>query len=232
MGHSQDLSGAVAAVWLGGFISPPHLPAVAIVSLADHALNSVQRLAPTDRDLHDRGSRTGDGAHRFLQRRALLRHWIGLCLGLPADGIVVGHDASGRPELVRPGGDLFLSVSGRGDWAAFGLARQPIGIDAEPLEGGPIAPSVLTTREQGRMRGLAAAEQAEAFLRIWTIKEAYLKALGTGLDQDPALLEVTDVGDRARIAVAETGKHLGNAHLRLVEMGGRRFVIAAVVLPP
>ena len=231
MKAGQGLSAAVAPVWLEELICAPHLPAVVIVSLADPVVRSVPSLKPTDQDVGDCGSRTGEGALGFLRRRVLLRHWIGLCLGLPPDGIVIGYDASGRPELVRPRADLFLSVSGRGDWAAFGLAHQPIGIDAEPLNPGSVAPSVLTEREQGRMRELAASDQAEAFLRIWTAKEAYLKALGTGFNHDPALLEVSDLAGSAFIADARSGRELGIGRIRRVEVGGRCFVSAAVVLP-
>jgi phosphopantetheinyl transferase len=46
--------------------------------------------------------------------------------------------------------------------------------------------NVLHPREAAFLRGLAPADLAPAFTRLWTLKEAYAKALGTGFSRDPA----------------------------------------------
>lgn len=100
----------------------------------------------------------------------------------------------GRPRLASglvPDRPEF-SLSHGGDLVLIGLAPAgaPIGVDVERL------PSAMTVGET--MNSLHPAERAElaaspggpspaSFARIWTRKEAYLKAIGTGLGRDPAL---------------------------------------------
>ena len=65
-----------------------------------------------------------------------------------------------------------------------GIASVPIGIDVQVLadeatlsEVGPL----LHPLEQQEISSAAAPRRAELFTRLWTRKEAYLKALGTGI---------------------------------------------------
>ena len=50
--------------------------------------------------------------------------------------------------------------------------------------------SVLTAGEKADVLSMCRTEQIRGFLRLWTIKEALLKALGTGLSLDLSTLEV------------------------------------------
>jgi 4'-phosphopantetheinyl transferase len=60
-----------------------------------------------------------------------------------------------------------------------------VGIDVERVEGaaaaGPLPEWAFSADEAAALRTLPAREQAEAFARGWTRKEAYAKARGDGL---------------------------------------------------
>jgi phosphopantetheinyl transferase len=144
------------------------------------------RLDPTARDTQDIGPRRGAEAQRFLLRRTILRELIGRRCGVAALDVEVGYDAVGRPLVLRPAAALFCSLSGRGDHAALALSPHPVGIDIEPLQPGDIPWAAFAPDEAGELRARPEGERLAAALRLWTVKEAFLKARGSGLLHDPA----------------------------------------------
>ena len=144
--------------------------------------------ASPSHDLIDAGRRRGEQLRLFLRRRAALRLLVGRRLDADPAAVVLGYDKRGAPVVRAPAARLRVSVSARGELAGFALAGGPVGIDIEPLvDPGPID-LVLTPAEQAAVA--AAPDPGRARLDRWTAKEAYLKALGTGLSRDPADLDV------------------------------------------
>lgn len=74
----------------------------------------------------------------------------------------------------------FFNLSHAGDYAAAVFDSQPVGIDIENKERGDSGERVAKRFFLPEEQRVCAAE-AEKFTWIWTRKEAYLKALGTGL---------------------------------------------------
>jgi 4'-phosphopantetheinyl transferase len=69
-----------------------------------------------------------------------------------------------------------------------------VGVDVEPLGRGPwlsLPSHVLTAPELRSLDGLAGQARNAAFLRLWTRKEAVLKAAGVGLAVEPRLVAVS-----------------------------------------
>ncbi len=91
-----------------------------------------------------------------------------------------------QKPYILPRGRLQFNLSHSGDLALFGFATNcEIGVDVEKkvpkedlLE---IAGSVLCAEEMRDLMSLDAGERQEAFFRVWTRKEAYVKAVGNGL---------------------------------------------------
>jgi 4'-phosphopantetheinyl transferase len=54
----------------------------------------------------------------------------------------------------------------------------------------PLRVSALTLRENEALSSLPSNEQRAVFFRLWTRKEALLKALGTGLSIEPSRLDL------------------------------------------
>ena len=183
-------------------------------------------LAPNTRDLAE--APEGETREAFLRRRAATRRLVAERLGVAATEVEIGHDRGGAPRLLATQAPLCLSVSGRKDFCAIALGSNALGVDIEPLEAGaePIW-TALHLSEAALLRALPKAAQGEAFLRLWTAKEAYLKALGSGFSREPATIAV-DLDFRLVDESAEV--LLAAAEWRVVKLAGRRFLIACVVL--
>jgi phosphopantetheinyl transferase len=207
-------------------------PAVVVLDLDDPALRPLLDLAPTQADLA-RVTAYGEAARDyFFKRHSLLRHLIALRLGCAAEDVVVSHDKAGAPQLLAPARQeaLYLSLSGRGSFAALALASRPIGVDLEILS--PLADvpeAMLHPNEQARLADLDAANRHKAFLEIWTLKEAYLKALRIGLSREPAEIDVAFEG--AAIGLFDRGERVNRrACASRFELFTAATVIAACVI--
>ena len=99
----------------------------------------------------------------------------------------------GRPQVAG----LHVSVSHSGDLVTVAVTEAgPVGVDVEQITGiepTELAASVLTAAEAGQVA------DAEGFLRLWTRKEAVLKATGDGLAVPMTDIEVTGPREAARL---------------------------------
>ncbi len=104
----------------------------------------------------------------------------------PADALPVHRDARGKPRLGAPLRDWHFSLTHSGPWALLALARdRPVGADLERLRPRQrllqLARRHFTAAEYATLRSLPAPRRLPAFYRLWTAKEAVLKAHGAGL---------------------------------------------------
>ncbi len=121
---------------------------------------------------------------RFILARAALRTVLGECLQVAPAAVALREGPRGKPQL-GDATDLSFSLSHTRALAVIAVTtRERIGVDVE-TRGRPIPPAVLRRvlddRELALVLALPEAAREEAFLRHWTAKEAYVKALGTGL---------------------------------------------------
>jgi 4'-phosphopantetheinyl transferase len=99
--------------------------------------------------------------------------------------VQVTADSDGRPKLAAPSSlDFNLSHTKRA--VLLGLTEAGrIGVDVEPAERDlmrlRIAPAACTPVEAARLDALAPERRNEYLVRLWTLKEAHAKALGSGL---------------------------------------------------
>ena len=178
--------GAWPGAWRGGWGA-----AEAVVGDVDAVAEPLPR--PSARDLDEAGARRGEARRLYLRRRGVLRRLVGHRLGVAPEAVELGYDPRGAPAVLAPAG-LFVSVSARGRLAAFALADRPVGIDVEPLhDPGPLD-AALAPEERAALAAVPDPGRALALLRRWTAKEAYLKAIRTGLARDPAGLAVRPDG--------------------------------------
>lgn len=94
----------------------------------------------------------------------------------------------GRPEIVGPTGTPALRFNlshTRGLIACIVATELDVGIDVEDrrrdTQGPEIARRYFSDREVAAFEGLEAERQQLAFFEYWTLKEAYIKAVGVGL---------------------------------------------------
>jgi phosphopantetheinyl transferase len=168
-------------------------PVVLVLDVDAPPLQKLASLPPTSDDVARAAVYGAFGQKQFFARRALLRHFLAARYHCAAADIVVGSQPSSEPTLLAPAqaAASFVSIAGRGAFAAFALAARPIGVDLEIL--GPaeeIPEAMLHKAERAKLLGLDGAARHEAFLKIWTLKEAYVKAQGVGLAREPSEIDV------------------------------------------
>ncbi|MBR1001967.1 MULTISPECIES: 4'-phosphopantetheinyl transferase superfamily protein [Bradyrhizobium] len=129
---------------------------------------------------HFAGDRT-----RYVHVHACLRLILARYLGRRPREISYRMNARGKPELGDGAGLLHFNLSHTDDLALVALADREIGIDIEALrpfeDAMDLAGRFFCEQEAAEVRRAAPAERAEIFLRLWTRKEAVLKALGLGI---------------------------------------------------
>jgi 4'-phosphopantetheinyl transferase len=134
----------------------------------------------------------------FVLGRAMLRSILGPALGLPGTRVPLLANASGKLEIQGCGGPGF-NLSHSGVYVAVAVAAAGrVGVDIEVHR--PDCGFLAIAREYFCPAELACLnagpEHAEAlFYRYWTLKEAHLKALGSGLSGPLRNLDVSRVRD-------------------------------------
>lgn len=123
---------------------------------------------------------------RFCMARAFLRLILARYLGIKPEHIQFREGIHGKLYLADSQLPLEFNVSHSEDLALYAVTLDnEIGIDIEwmnpSLEIQPLAARVFTPEEYQTLLALPARQQLPAFYRLWTRKEAYLKALGLGL---------------------------------------------------
>ena len=201
-------------------------------SLDDPALGEWTALSPSPRDLEERPRSAAPA--RFLERRAVARHLVAAATGWAAGAVAIGHGERGAPCILQPdAGALHISLSARDAAFAIALSPGPVGVDIEPaaLESRDIPWNVLHPAEQAQLRRQPAADLAQAFLALWTAKEAALKALGAGLALAPEQICIAP-GRDGTFAIDSPGMDFARARGAGggADIGGRAFVWSAVAL--
>ena len=103
----------------------------------------------------------------------------------------------GKP-YIQGAEDFFFSASHSGKWVVTAYGSSQVGADVEVIKSGSssIAEGCFTQSEQDYV--FADDEGAdERFIKLWTLKESYIKYLGTGLSTP--LDSFTVYADRAPI---------------------------------
>jgi phosphopantetheinyl transferase len=125
---------------------------------------------------------------------------------------------------------LSFSISYAMSMLAIGVSENPqIGIDIEPIPEWTYADVTwdsLTERETLTLLALPAADRYPAFIKIWTLKEAFTKCLGVGVSLDFRDLEVAFNPTRV---IARTQRPVLTLHQHEVASGPHRYLLAVAL---
>ncbi|GGX66549.1 4'-phosphopantetheinyl transferase family protein [Streptomyces minutiscleroticus] len=136
---------------------------------------------------------------RRVAGRLLARHALSAFSGRPAGSWRFRTTADGRPEPVLPAGSgLRFNVSHTDGLIVCVVTDRgrACGVDAETCPAGADAvtylPRLLAGRERADLAAVAdGPARAARVAEYWVLKEAYLKALGTGLRREPSSFAFT-----------------------------------------
>jgi 4'-phosphopantetheinyl transferase len=138
----------------------------------------------------------------YIAARGALRAVLAASLELHPAKLELVYGPQGKPHLASRHGasDLHFNLSHSGDWALIGLTRNSaIGVDVERIrnvgERALIADRFFAPAERTWIEGRPPQDRLRAFFRVWTRKEACLKATGRGLWADLHRFCVSEGGD-------------------------------------
>lgn len=143
--------------------------------------------AKLDRHEQDRAARFVFETDRavFVAAHALLRHTLGMIF--EGGAIHFRTDAYGKPELdLDFEHDVRFNLSHTRGMVVCAICRDhPIGVDVEAIDRSVdfemLAEQYFAAREHELIVEAPPQQRAEIFFRLWTLKEAMLKAVGVGL---------------------------------------------------
>jgi 4'-phosphopantetheinyl transferase len=179
-------------------LDPAHAPdARAVAELSEDERARAARLA------------TDALRNRWLHGHVATRRILARELGVPPRAIVYGARVAGKPFVAEPAeSGMEFSFSDSGDLALLAVGRgDALGVDVESrrprsdLAG--VAQHFFAAEECTALFALPEAERETGFYRLWTRKEAYIKALGTGLAHPLDRFVVTIAADDARILIID-----------------------------
>lgn len=94
------------------------------------------------------------------------------------------YNRYGKPAIKE--GEIFFNLSHSGDWVVLAYGVAEVGVDIEKIQPGRerILDSILTEEERDYIYSADKLEKSRRFTQIWTLKESYIKYLGTGFSTD------------------------------------------------
>jgi len=148
---------------------------------------------------------------RFIAAHGWVRALLGAYLGLPPRRVRFTRGPYGKPSLEMGCGDgaLRFNLSHSHERVLCAVARRrDLGVDIEYMRELPDAAQVAETAFSARERAALLAQPPSArhaaFYACWSRKEAYIKAIGRGLDMPLDRFDVT-------VSAAEPARLLGVA---------------------
>ncbi len=148
-------------------------------------------LAPVQYHLHllseeerARAARFRFDRHRgnYVQAHSGMRRVLAACLQCAPGGIAFQQNEYGKPSL--PGDPLQFNLSHTRGLCVLAVSRvMPLGVDVEYIRemDEAVASSHFSSRELATLRHTTGEAWVRSFYRIWTSKEALLKAEGFGI---------------------------------------------------
>lgn len=153
---------------------------------------------------------------RFVARRSFLRRVLAGYTGAAPASLRYRRSNFGKPELMDADGLAFSTSHAAGLAIVAVTTHGDVGVDIERLrripDGLNIARRFFTGAELEHLRSIPTSMRPDAFLRLWTRKEAYVKAVGRGLSMP---LRDFDVLERADGGVVHSGDAGGQPAIRL-----------------
>ncbi len=177
--HSIHYSPATLAPQLSGL----HLWYLDFSQLDQHSIDYCQPLLSDDEQ--DRARRYLRGQREFIVCRAFIRLCLARYTGEDPRALRFEKSIAGKPYLTDTHAHWQFNLSHTNQGAALAILQgASIGVDIEqPRKRNylGIAAEYFHPEELAYLQALPEAQLAEEFFKLWTLKEAFFKALGSGI---------------------------------------------------
>ena len=205
------------------------------VDLRSHAERQERAFALLDGPEKARWSRFAvkDAQHQYALCRAALR--VNLCerLGCSNQELSFGYLEHGKPYAkvngTRSSASFNVSHSGEHGLIAF-ANRNGLGVDLEVRTPGRdfdgIGSCVYGPQERRALSATSGREKVDLFYRLWSLKEALIKALGTGFSLSPSRFEVPQAMFEGERSAQFRFPHRPSDPFWLEDLGEPRFAAA------
>ena len=186
--ESLSLSSGEVHVWRARLDEP----AASLTALQE---NFLRTLAEDERVRASRFHFEKD-RRRFVLARGFLRALLGRYLQTTPEEVSFSYGPYGKPALSGAGAPLRFNASHSHELAVYAFVEEhEIGVDVEYIKKDlmteEIAQHFFSAAEIQSLSALPATEKTAAFFRCWTRKEAYIKAIGSGLSHPLDKFDVT-----------------------------------------
>lgn len=150
---------------------------------------------------------------QFIVRRGILRQIISKYLEIDAKNLLFEYNSFGKPFLITDSlkQDFKFNMTHSKNMALYCISSQKnVGVDIEYLykefEFQPIIDRFFSQNEKKFIENIAIDKQKEGFFKIWTRKEAILKALGKGISFPLEKIDVSFNEDNFKILINDDGQ--------------------------
>ncbi len=159
----------------------------------------------------------------FLLGRAVLRTLLAELTN--SDPRLVTLQVLDDGRVTAPETPYHVSISHSGDRATAVASKRRVGVDIEQMVERPesLLRFVLHDEEFAHIEALPVRENDRLFL-CWTIKEAVLKAIGTGLMRSPKSVRLNIDYERSQAIVQEENGY--SWHVQFEQQGDYMFALA------
>ncbi|KJD32011.1 hypothetical protein PW52_15985 [Tamlana sedimentorum] len=122
---------------------------------------------------------------RFIVCRTILKLLLEQHTNILATKINIKIDSNKKP-YVDTAPTMFFNISHSGEYAAIVFSNTQVGIDIEKIKSKPIEREIITSIFNNTEADLIlnTSNTNELFYKLWTRKEALVKASGIGIDDD------------------------------------------------
>ena len=208
---------------------------VSHVDLSPHPAREAEAFSWLDAEERERARRfIGTGPRRrFTLCRAALRALLCDEIRCRNDQLTLGAAEHGKPFAIVQGTPARVSfnVSHSGKHGLIAVASEGrLGVDVEERTSHrnmeTLIEAVFTPDERTELALIEGEDRHRAFFRLWTVKEALVKAEGTGLSLDPSLFEVPPAMRRGARSAVLALPRTPSVRWRVESFDGDAFVAA------
>ena len=163
-------------------------------------------------ELERAAEKDGPQRRRFVTARGILRELLASYTGVLPTELAFEYSEYGKPRVFSAAGDgPCFNVSHCGDLALFAFSPDlEVGVDVEQVRArarlDEIAGKYFSPAEAEMVAGLMDEERDSLFATYWTRKEALYKAIGTGIANRPAIVDLSGMpAEGAEVSCPDEG---------------------------